>query len=228
MKTPHEQPPIRVEIPWDNGTTIDGRVVEVALGIVSASFGPHASALRVGEALTLKLIGEGIGGAIEVSVELSETCPWGDGHLVAFRFSDTEEFGAFMAIGGGKWFNRRRDYRVCPLATEPVTLTVCKRGAEPLTLRALNVSAGGVSFCPSSSQAASFELGDRVTLSLRLPSEPGEVELATVVRFRGISGEREVVGLEFDAKKSRRFFRTEDAIISYIMQRQRQTLSSAS
>ena len=228
MKTPHEQPRMDAKVPWEADETIDGRVVEVALGVVSASFGPDGKLLLVGDTMQLVLAGEGIGGAMQVAVEVSETCPWQDGFLVAFRFRVEDEFSEFMAAGGGKWFNRRRDFRVNPLHAEPVTLTVKPRLAEAITLRALNLSASGVSFCVNEQQDDAFDLGDRVRVVLTLPGEQKPFELATVVRYRGQTAGKDVIGLEFDAKESRRFYRTEDALVGYIMKRQRQMLSSAS
>lgn len=118
-----------------------------------------------------------------------------------------------------KLFNRRRHFRVEPLPERPVELTI-EGWMNPV--RAIDISAGGLAF--RTGRSAIPEVDDELALKVFLPGAVRPLALTATVRNVTGGARAARVGVEFVREGNEKFSVTQDAIIEYVMERQRERL----
>ena len=213
-----------------SGQAADLSVDGAGLRLLSLSFPQSAGpVLGVGEETQLTLTFAGLERGVVFSARVTHRADGKNSRRYGFQFTDRGQLEEQVWPALYRFFNRRAIYRVEPAPSHPVEVTL-ERGADGTSVRVplVDISAGGMGLRVPADAEAAFAESDRIRVSTRLPGGGEPLNLTAIIRSRRLAGAEIHYGLEFDWQGTENRQRQEDAIIDFVMERQRVTLAQES
>jgi c-di-GMP-binding flagellar brake protein YcgR len=143
----------------------------------------------------------------------------------AFRFTNHHRFEGHAPEEIYRLLNRRGSFRVNPPEEEPIDITLKPEEGGPLVrARLIDISATGLGARTSVDVEATLVATLRVTVMVALPTHPDPVSVPGIIRSRVLAGAHVRYGIAFDFAASDHAESKQNAIIDYVMRRQREEL----
>lgn len=147
-----------------------------------------------------------------------------DDGFLGVEFKDSARLEENLPSHLFRLFNRRRSFRVRADTNQPIDVSLT-READGFTLATVlhDICADGIGARCSGPEGMKFATDDRVTTEFSLPVTRHPLKFVCSVRAVSERKEGYVVGLAF-LEESERFSRNQNAVIDFVMQRQRELL----
>ncbi len=146
----------------------------------------------------------------------------------AFRYTNHHQFEGHSRDAIYRLLNRRSSFRVKPPEEEPIDITMRPEAGGPLVrARLIDISATGLGTRTSIEVEARLVATLRVTITLALPTHRDPVNVPAIIRSRALAGPHVRYGVAFDFAATDHAESKQNAIIDYVMRRQREGLRQA-
>jgi hypothetical protein len=180
----------------------------------------------VGGDVTLWLCDGQTGVELPIAARLVSRRDEADSRILGVDFVDLRSVGGLLHPVLGRVMNRRTAFRVTPSADRtPILVTLAAPPELDLPLEVgvmIDISTGGLAI----DVPLSFEAGlggfDGLECLFRLPGVESSVSASARIVHRTLRGHRVRYGVQFTAASSPTFVDTHDAILGYVIRRQRQ------
>ena len=146
----------------------------------------------------------------------------------AFRFTNHHQFEGHSRDAIYRLLNRRSSFRVDPPEEEPIDITLKPdAGGRLVRARLIDISATGLGTRTSIDVEATLVATIGVTIIMALPTHPDIVNVPGIIRSRALAGPHVRYGVAFHFGASDHAESKQNAIIDYVMHRQREALRQA-
>ena len=216
--------------PSFSGQAVDLSVDGAGLRVLSLGFPPSAGpVLGVGEETELTLTFAALKKELVVSARVTNRTDEEESRRYGFQFTNRQQLEEQLWPALYRFFNRRAAYRVEPAPDCPVEVTL-ERTSGGMRVQAplLDISAGGMGLRVPAEAESAFAESDRIRVSTSLPGCREPLNLTAIIRNRRLAGAEVHYGLEFDWPGTENRQRQQDAIIAFVMKRQRADLAQKS
>lgn len=183
----------------------------------------HPVPAAVGRSLTVWLVDKVTGLELPIEAKLVHRREEGGSRIVGVEFVDLRSVGGLLHPVLGRILNRRAAFRVTPAQPIPVTLVPPPDLNAPLEVGTLvDISTGGLAIdAPIAFEEKLGEYED-IECLFRLPGLQNTVCAASKILHRTLKGDETVrYGVQFLATDDPAFAQTRDAILGYVIRRQR-------
>ena len=222
---------LEVTVRASGGSSVGGQLFDVSVegmgvSFVSVRFSmPVGLALQVGGDVELVFTSSLLKNPVVISARVVNRADREGSCRYGFQFTDRQQLEKQLSPVLFKLFNRRASYRVAPAHDSPVTVTVegGPRGMRAQT-RVVDISTTGVGVCAPLEVESALADTDRVTVFMSLPNYEHPLVFAGIIRNRRLTAAEILYGIEFDLERSENPRRQQDAVIEYVMKRQRECL----
>ncbi|MHC4416203.1 MAG: PilZ domain-containing protein [Planctomycetota bacterium] len=210
-------------------TPFPGQLLDVSASGAGARFSaPNCPSLAVGQEAALLLTSVPLRISLTISSRVQSRTEEDESRRYGFRFLEGQQLDARVAPALRTLFNRRGAVRVCPDPKSPVKVVLDSGPGSPPTEGWLeNISATGARIRLEADAESTFVWTTSVGLSLFLPDCGDPLQLTGNIRHRQLVGGGIHYGLEFDSQLTDNFPRQQEAIVKYVMQRQRVVLQTS-
>lgn len=181
----------------------------------------------VGKTLTLWLIDHASGIELPIEARLVHRGEQGAIRVLGLEFVDLRTVGSLLHPVIGKMFNRRGAFRVVSSKAEgplPITLLAPPDLNVPLQVGAMvDVSTGGMAVDVPLAFEDSLSGRETVECLFRLPAQPQSSAASGRILHRTLRADNTVrYGIQFQNTDDTAFRRTHDALLGYVIRRQRE------
>ena len=209
--------------PSFSGHALDLNVDGAGLRVLSLRFPqPAGPVLGVGEETELTLSFAALKRELVVSARVTHRTDEEESRRYGFQFTDRQQLEEQAWPALYRFFNRRATYRVEPASDCPVEVTLERTsGGMSVQVPLLDISAAGMGLRVPAEAESAFAESDRIRVSTSLPGCRDALNLTAIIRSRRLAGAEVHYGLEFDWPGTENRQRQEDAVIDFVMKRQR-------
>ena len=208
---------------------VNGDVVEIAEKFCRVGMDGDASIfLPVASQVMVAFLAEKLKAPVRVSALVEERKEMeGDVTLHKLRFTNPSELDRQLTPAVHKLFNRRRAVRVAPDGESPIRVLVECAAVEFRTeVPLLDVSMLGLGIEVIPAMDDKLSRVKEITCTFSLPGCRRPLKVESMILFRAIhridTQPRIRYGMEFIPEKTKRFDVIEDAIVEFVMMRQRE------
>lgn len=218
---PDELNHLDVALSIADGSPVPGRIISlnffgVAIGFPRGEMPP----IPLGLEQTATFSSPQLRRPIDVRVRALSRVDEDDIHRYDFDYVNQNELKSLLPGALFRLFNQRKAYRVEPDEKTPISVTVktCRDdGVREIICQLVDISGTGVALLLDQDAEVALAATDEVALTFNLPNYPRAFRLEARIRHRRVVSNRIRVGLEFvDGEQ--------EAIVDYVMQRQREEL----
>lgn len=213
-----------------SGQPLDLSVDGMAIRFLSLGFAlPGASPLLVGDEVELRLALPQLEKPLAAPARVIHRADQEDSRRYGFRFTDRQQLESQLSPALYRFLNRRAAYRVKPAPDSPIEVTLTGTpGGSRARARLLDISAGGMGLRVPLQAESALSATDRIKVSLSLPNCIARLNLGINIRNRRLVGAEVYYGAEFDLGRTPEAQRQLDAVIAFVMERQRALLGRPS
>ena len=209
--------------------SFSGQLLDIVFGgagfaslAFSESGGP---ALAVGEKTEISFTSVRLNKPLVVSARVRHRADRDDFRHYGFQFIERQQLESRLSPELFRLFNRRASYRVKPSPGSPVQVTLQGPAGVQATGELVDISAAGMGLRVPLEVEATLTATTHIIVSFSLPDCPHPLSLEAIIRDRHLAGVEIHYGIEFDLEQSKQAKRQEDAIMNFVMKRQREALS---
>jgi c-di-GMP-binding flagellar brake protein YcgR len=163
--------------------------------------------------------------ALLLSARVARRIDEGESRRYGFQFTDRQQLEQQLRPTLYRLFNRRASYRVRPAPDHPVEVTLeCFPGGTPVQAQLIDISTGGMALRVPLEAESALADSDRVRVSASLPDCPQRLDLSAIICSRSLAGAEIRYGVKFDLQRTDSSQCQQDAILNFVMARQRAEL----
>ncbi len=182
----------------------------------------------MGQLVNLSFISSRIGKTLLIEARAIRRTEEQGHRTYAFRYTNHHRFEGQSPEAIYRLLNRRSSFRVKPPQEEPIDITLKPEADAPLVrARLIDISATGLGMRTSIDVEATLVATLRVTIIMVLPTHRDPVNVPSIIRSRALAGPHVRYGVAFHFAASDHAESTQNAIIDYVMRRQREGLRQA-
>ena len=216
---------LRVTIPNPAGDVFQGRLIDLSGSGAGASFPlSNCPILAIGERAELVFTTQRLKAPLVMAARVQNRMEHQDSCRYGFVFLEGQLREVNLSSDLRELFNRRKTVRVRPDPQSPINVVLeALQGGQQVEGRLEDISASGARVGLQEQIDSRLRTISTVRISFSLP-ESGAVSMTGHIRHRQIVRGSVSYGIEFDPELTDNFGRQQEAVVQFVMQRQRELL----